>query len=88
MFSYGSGSCAEFYCGLIGPDAKQIAADVALVDPHGALALDVLVLANAELVPLVELTTDSLIRAIADQVVFAQASPVAAPVPSMLRRAA
>lgn len=37
---------------------------------------------------LVELTTESLIRAIADQVVFAQAKPVATPVPVMLRRAA
>jgi hydroxymethylglutaryl-CoA synthase len=30
MFSYGSGSCAEFYCGRIGPDAKELALEVGL----------------------------------------------------------
>jgi 3-hydroxy-3-methylglutaryl CoA synthase len=30
MFSYGSGSCAEFYCGLIGPDAKELVKKVDL----------------------------------------------------------
>jgi hydroxymethylglutaryl-CoA synthase len=27
MFSYGSGCCAEFYSGLVGPDAKRVAAE-------------------------------------------------------------
>ena len=27
MFSYGSGSCAEYYSGLLGPDARRIAAE-------------------------------------------------------------
>ena len=30
MFSYGSGSCAEFYSGLVGPEAKRIAAEASV----------------------------------------------------------
>jgi len=30
MFSYGSGSCAEFYCGLVGSDARAIALEARL----------------------------------------------------------
>jgi hydroxymethylglutaryl-CoA synthase len=42
MFSYGSGSCAEFYCGLVGSDARAVAAEAelgALLDARYSLTV-------------------------------------------------
>ncbi len=42
MFSYGSGSCAEFYSGLVGPGAREVAAEAglgALLDARRALTV-------------------------------------------------
>jgi hydroxymethylglutaryl-CoA synthase len=42
LFAYGSGSCAEFYSGLVGPEARQVAAEAglaALLDQRYALSV-------------------------------------------------
>ncbi len=43
MFSYGSGSCAELYSGLLGPEAKRVSAEAgvrALLDSRHRLRVD------------------------------------------------